>query len=69
MSNIREELDQGFLTKQKGKKHVQRERQKDDTFIEQRHQKTNLKKRLEELETYELEHDEYDGQDYSRYIR
>ena len=66
----KDDVQQGFLTKQKGEKHSQtRTREKTETFEETRVKKMNLKRRLEELETYELEHDDYDGVDYSNYIK
>jgi len=71
MSNKKDDLDLGFLTKQKGEKHNKKlHPEKTDSIEENRHKKANLKRRVEELELYELEHDENDdGEDYSRYIK
>lgn len=71
MSIKKDDVEQGFLTKQKGEKHVKKvHAEKTETVEEIRHKKANLKRRVEELELYELEHDEDDnGQDYSHYIK
>jgi len=70
MSTKKDDLDQGFLTKQKGEKHVKKVHEKTETVEDLRHTKANLKRRVEELELYELEHDEDEyGEDYSRYIK
>lgn len=70
MSTKKDDPHQGFLTKQKGEKHVKKVHERTESFEDIRYAKASLKKRREELETYELEHDEGDdGEDYSRYIR
>lgn len=70
MGTKKDDLDQGFLTKQKGEKHVKKIHEKTETVEDARHTKANLKRRVEELELYELEHDEDEyGEDYSRYIK
>jgi hypothetical protein len=71
MSKNEDDLQQGFLTKQRGQKHAKKlHREKTDLAEETRHRKADIKRQLEELEAYELEHDEDDcGEDYSRYIR
>lgn len=70
MSIKKDDVEQGFLTKQKGEKHVKKVHERTETIEEIRHNKANLKRRVEELELYELEHDEDDnGEDYSRYIK
>jgi hypothetical protein len=67
--NTRDDVQQGFLTKQKGHKHTQRMRERTETVEELRFKKANIKRRLEELEAEELEHDDYLGEDYSHYIK
>lgn len=68
MSSEKDDVTQGFLTKQKGHKHVKKVHEKSENVEESRHLKANFKKHLEEIELEELEHDDTDGEDYSRYI-
>ncbi len=70
MKNDQNDVSQGFLTKQKGEKHLKKIHEKNEVVEEKRYVRANLKKRKEELEWDELEHDEDEyGEDYSRFIK
>jgi len=66
----KDDLEQGFLEKQRGEKHTKKlHAEKTETVEEARHRKASLKKTLAEIEQFELEHDDELGEDFSRYIK
>lgn len=70
MRSVDDEISQGFLNKQKGHKHTKKVHQERTESVEEaRARRASIKKEIEDMEMYELEHDDEDGVDYSRYIR